>query len=99
MQLPDAGDVAQLWRVCRCVPNDPDLGGIFTVRQIIVMPDCICNHCGWIVRGNLAEVWEHCGGIPQMWLRRIPPLHELQALERSVSVKELIGVKVHCDAI
>lgn len=88
MELPDVGDVAQLWRVCRCVPNDPDLGGIFTVRQIIIMPECICNKCGLVVRSNLAEVLEHNGGIPQMWLRRIKPLTELLGWERVVKVPD-----------
>jgi hypothetical protein len=79
------GDLVQVVHFCCDV--DSELGAIFAVRRVY-SHTTDCKICGYTYTGSVVQADDagQSHGIPTHWLKRIPPLDEL---ERDQIVKEL----------
>jgi hypothetical protein len=78
-----AGDLVMLIRQPHC--GGKNLGWIFRVEGVETRARVECFHCGHIASGRGAWIGPYQWG-PLSWLKRIPPIEEL---ERDELVKKL----------
>ena len=74
------GDVVVVVGSCceRLAAQEPRIGSVHTVEEIEDSFPCYCEHCGFEgVERNVYFVDSEYGA-PLQWLKRIPPLAELQ---------------------
>lgn len=89
--LPSANDLARVVTKCNC-PGSPPPGWIGTVERLLPSVDFRCSLCGFececdaafipdFAKKRLAPGRVFTGYIPRHWLRRIPPLSELESVD------------------
>jgi hypothetical protein len=80
------GDLVMMVRCC-CERSGLRLGEIAVAKSIYAYGTKKCKGCGWRAEGSVFIVdFPKDNGLPASWLKRIPPLDEL---ERDQIVKEL----------
>jgi hypothetical protein len=82
------GDLVVIVRECCGV--DSELGSVFRVSAILTLTAYHADGCGYFYNGPCAEAddGEQPHGIPLHWLKRIPPLSELEGEKRDEKIKE-----------
>jgi hypothetical protein len=82
------GDLVVIVRECCGV--DSELGSVFRVSAISTLTTYHDEGCGYFYRGLCVEAddGERPHGIPIHWLKRIPPLSELEGEKRDEKIKE-----------
>ena len=78
MNKIERGDTVQVvrWPCCGGA-----LGAIFLVEAVHIADGCQCNYCGRVHLdvGRLAIAWGPRRAAPVKWLKKYPPLAELDA--------------------
>lgn len=85
MSQIDQGDLVQVirWPCCGGA-----LGAIFLVEIVRMADGCQCNYCGrfHFDVGRLAIAWGPSKAAPVKWLKRYPPLAELERTETNQEI-------------
>lgn len=87
-ELPNAGDMAYVVRVCECGRDDGSLGTVVGVVALKACADAYCPQCGREYHDEIAylEGAEPGAAFLRSWLQRIKPLSELTPIERRVEM-------------
>lgn len=77
--------------VHQCCDTDSELGEIFSVTRMRGPLLMTCSHCKWSAVtvgaiGGHASNLPWFGGVPVHWLKRIPPLDELDDVKREEEI-------------
>lgn len=62
------------------------LGRIVPVDSVGAYPNCWCTHCNSHVSGPIAMLNGQWWGVPTRWLKRIPPLEELEDVKQDEEI-------------
>ena len=86
------GDMVQVVRTC-CSPSFAEGGGYIYRVSAMQTDDHKCASCGQTYRGAYANSVgtfgpTHCDRAPLPWLKRIPPLNELESAQQKEDIRE-----------
>ena len=87
-----AGDLVMLVRHCTPAMNNGSLGAVFVVKEIVhhQIDSCVlcgANHTGMYARPVAKYAGTHTRA-PLSWLKRIPPLDELEGAKTQEKLRE-----------
>ncbi len=74
------GDLVVVVKPTPCCGKEGSVGKIYEVEEFIEVAKC--RHCGKLYNGKVAVLTEAGRGEPVIRLKRIPPIEELDNLER-----------------
>jgi hypothetical protein len=83
------GDLVRVVRACDCKPLR-GYGTIFMVEKIETAFNLTCKHCSAVIRDGrplaYGTISKGSGWHPLAWLRRIPPLSELDDVRQDEEI-------------